>query len=47
MSNAQLESAIEAAWEGRDEITPSTTGETRDAIEDTLNALDSGKLRVA
>ena len=47
MSNAQLESAIEAAWEARDEITPSTTGETRDAIEDTLNALDSGKLRVA
>ncbi|MCM2561778.1 2,3,4,5-tetrahydropyridine-2,6-dicarboxylate N-succinyltransferase [Lutimaribacter sp. EGI FJ00015] len=47
MSNAQLESAIEAAWETRDQITPQTTGETREAIEDTLNALDSGKLRVA
>lgn len=47
MSNAQLEIAIEAAWEARDTITPSTTGETRDAIEDTLNALDSGSLRVA
>src|SRR6056300_1451218 len=47
MSNAQLETAIEAAWEGRDAITPATTGETREAIEDTLNALDSGKLRVA
>ncbi|MGH1463916.1 MAG: 2,3,4,5-tetrahydropyridine-2,6-dicarboxylate N-succinyltransferase [Cognatishimia sp.] len=47
MSNAQLETAIEAAWEARDTITPNTTGETRDAIEDTLNALDSGKLRVA
>ena len=47
MSNAQLEAAIEAAWEARDTITPATTGETRDAIEDTLNALDSGKLRVA
>ena len=47
MSNAQLEAAIEAAWEARDQITPATTGETRDAIEDTLNALDSGKLRVA
>lgn len=47
MSNAQLETAIEAAWEGRDAITPSTGGETREAIEDTLNALDSGKLRVA
>ena len=47
MSNAQLETAIEAAWEARDTITPATTGETRDAIEDTLNALDSGELRVA
>ncbi|MBT25283.1 2,3,4,5-tetrahydropyridine-2,6-dicarboxylate N-succinyltransferase [Thalassobius sp. S69A] len=47
MSNAQLEAAIEAAWDARDTITPATTGETRDAIEDTLNALDSGKLRVA
>ncbi len=47
MSNAQLEAAIEAAWDARDTITPTTTGETRDAIEDTLNALDSGSLRVA
>ena len=47
MSNAHLENAIEAAWEARDTITPATTGETREAIEDTLNALDSGALRVA
>ena len=47
MSNAALETAIEAAWEARDQITPATKGETRDAIEDTLDALDSGKLRVA
>ncbi|MEQ9261421.1 MAG: 2,3,4,5-tetrahydropyridine-2,6-dicarboxylate N-succinyltransferase, partial [Roseovarius sp.] len=47
MSNAQLESAIEAAWEARDTITPSTGGETREAIEETLDALDSGRLRVA
>ena len=47
MSNAQLEAAIEAAWEARETITPSTSGETRDAIEATLNALDSGTLRVA
>ncbi len=47
MSNAQLEAAIEAAWETRDQITPATGGETREAIEDTLNALDSGQLRVA
>jgi len=47
MSNAQLESAIEAAWEARDTITPATGGETREAIEATLDALDSGQLRVA
>lgn len=47
MSNAQLEKAIEAAWEARDTITSSTGGETREAIESTLKALDSGKLRVA
>lgn len=47
MSNAQLETAIEAAWDARDTITPATTGETREAIEDTLSALDSGTLRVA
>ena len=47
MSNADLERAIEAAWEVRDTITPATGGESHQAIEDTLNALDSGSLRVA
>jgi 2,3,4,5-tetrahydropyridine-2-carboxylate N-succinyltransferase len=47
MSYAALEHAIEAAWEARDTITPATKGEARDAIEATLTALDSGKLRVA
>ncbi len=47
MSDAQLEAAIEAAWEMRDSISPATGGETREAIEETLNALDSGRLRVA
>ncbi|SEP57690.1 2,3,4,5-tetrahydropyridine-2-carboxylate N-succinyltransferase [Loktanella sp. DSM 29012] len=47
MSNAQLETAIETAWDDRDSISPATTGEVREAIEDTLNALDSGTLRVA
>ena len=47
MSQAQLETAIEAAWDKRDTITPSTTGEIRESIEHTLNALDSGTLRVA
>ena len=47
MSNAALETAIEAAWEARDSISPATRGEDRDAIEATLTALDSGALRVA
>jgi 2,3,4,5-tetrahydropyridine-2,6-dicarboxylate N-succinyltransferase len=47
MSDAALETAIEAAWEARDTITPATKGDAREAIEATLNALDSGALRVA
>ena len=47
MSNSELENAIEAAWNVREEITPSITGETRKAIEATLSALDTGSLRVA
>ena len=42
-----LESAIEAAWDDRDSITPATGGATRAAIETTLEALDKGELRVA
>jgi len=47
MSNTELEEAIETAWIDRDSISPNTKGNTRDAIEQTLNALDSGSLRVA
>ena len=47
MSNVLLEKAIEAAWDARDDISPATKGETREAIEATLKALDSGSLRVA
>ncbi|MZQ90988.1 2,3,4,5-tetrahydropyridine-2,6-dicarboxylate N-succinyltransferase [Frigidibacter albus] len=47
MQNAELETAIEAAWEVRDTLTPASTGPAREAIEATLSALDSGTLRVA
>ncbi len=47
MSNAELEAAIEAAWEVRDTITPATKGPAREAIAATLEALDTGALRVA
>lgn len=47
MNTQQLEKAIESAWEARADITASTRGEARDAVETALNALDSGQLRVA
>ncbi len=47
MNRAELESAIEAAWEVRTEITPTTKGPAREAVEETLDALDRGHLRVA
>ena len=47
MHIAELEAAIEAAWEVRDTITPATRGVTREAIGATLAALDTGALRVA
>lgn len=44
MSN--LENIIEKAFENRGEINFSTQGEIRDAVNETLNQLDSGKLRI-
>jgi 2,3,4,5-tetrahydropyridine-2-carboxylate N-succinyltransferase len=45
--HASLESAIEAAWDIRTELSPATHGETRKAVETALDLLDSGKARVA
>ncbi len=47
MSHAALHAAIDAAWEDRAALSPSTGGEVREAVEATLEALDSGALRVA
>ncbi|MBL4667578.1 MAG: 2,3,4,5-tetrahydropyridine-2,6-dicarboxylate N-succinyltransferase [Sneathiella sp.] len=47
MSLADLQPIIEAAWDNRDNISPSTTGEAREAVNDALEALDSGAARVA
>ncbi|MEL6236191.1 MAG: 2,3,4,5-tetrahydropyridine-2,6-dicarboxylate N-succinyltransferase, partial [Pseudomonadota bacterium] len=47
MTHAQLEPAIETAWEARETLNAATKGEARDAVEATLGALDSGALRVA
>ena len=45
--HADLEAAIEAAWEDREALSPATTGALRDAVEAALDALDAGALRVA
>jgi 2,3,4,5-tetrahydropyridine-2-carboxylate N-succinyltransferase len=47
MDQKALEAAVDAAWERRDGISPSTKGETREAIEAALDGLDAGSLRVA
>jgi len=47
MSSSDLQPIIETAWENRDQISFSTKGEVRDAVEAALEALDSGEMRVA
>ncbi|HAA92353.1 MAG TPA: 2,3,4,5-tetrahydropyridine-2,6-dicarboxylate N-succinyltransferase [Rhodospirillaceae bacterium] len=47
MSHADLQNAVDAAWDDRDAITPETKGEVRDAIEGALDLMDSGQARVA
>jgi len=47
MSWTGLENTINAAWDARDTISVSTTGEVRDAVRETLLALDGGEFRVA
>lgn len=42
-----LQAVINKAWDERDHLSYETKGEVRDAVEETLNALDNGKLRVA
>jgi 2,3,4,5-tetrahydropyridine-2-carboxylate N-succinyltransferase len=42
-----LKSQIEQAWEARDGVSTATTGAVRTAVEETLQRLDAGELRVA
>jgi 2,3,4,5-tetrahydropyridine-2-carboxylate N-succinyltransferase len=42
-----LQGAIEAAWERRATLTPTSRGADREAVQETLDLLDSGRLRVA
>ena len=43
----QLAATIDVAWEARDTVSTSTSGDVRDAVEAALNLLDSGRARVA
>ena len=43
---SSLEEIINSAFENRDDVTTSTEGEIRDAVNNTLDDLDKGKIRV-
>jgi 2,3,4,5-tetrahydropyridine-2-carboxylate N-succinyltransferase len=47
MSHADLASTIETAWEERAGIDTATRGPMREAVDEALNLLDSGRARVA
>jgi len=47
MSYADLQAAIDRAWEDRNDISPATTGEVRDVVDEVLDLLDGGRVRVA
>ena len=47
MKTEQLRTIIENAFENIEEVSPETKGEIREAVEETLNALDKGRLRIA
>ena len=47
MTMNALQSRIEALWDRRDQLSPTTTGADRASVEEALEMLDSGKARVA
>jgi len=47
MNTDDLQATIDAAWDERDGLSPTTGGAVRDAVEMALDALDRGALRVA
>ena len=47
MENKELKNVIETSWESRDKINEKTGGKTKEAVEQTLNLLGNGTLRVA
>ncbi len=47
MQDHPLRPLIEQLWEGREMLSPATTGDDRARVDEALDALDSGTLRVA
>ena len=47
MSQDQLQSTIELAWEGRAQITPTSSPDVRKAVDQVIGDLNSGRRRVA
>jgi 2,3,4,5-tetrahydropyridine-2-carboxylate N-succinyltransferase len=47
MSHDQIAKTIDDAFENRNDISPATTGPVRDAVEQALDLLDGGAVRVA
>ena len=47
MSQVELENTINTAYEGRNDIAPTTQGPVRDAVDTALSLLDRGAVRVA
>ena len=47
MSHAALQTTIDEAWEARDSVSSETKGEVRDAVNEALNLMDAGDVRVA
>ena len=47
MNDANLAATIDAAWEARDTLGPQSRGAYREAVEEALDALDAGRMRVA
>jgi len=47
MSFTDLETAIDAAWQNRDSITPNASQDMRNAVQQALTLLDNGTARIA
>ncbi len=47
MSHADLAATIDSAWDDRTSLSPSTTGDVRNAVEKAIMMIDAGEARVA